>query len=488
MFVRSNWGILKLDQLGSVRTAPATNLAALMPLSPIAEKMQQNGGLMHNDFQFNHSLRDFCMLIEFSVTNFRSIRERQTLSMVAAPRLQKKANVFRPIAVGEKLPELLKVAAIFGPNASGKSNLIRALRAVSQIATAKPGESNMLPVDPFRFDVALLSEPSRFGLHFIYKGLRYQFDLAATKERIIDEKLTSFPSGKETLIYERTHVEEGADQYHFGALEGGADLHETWRKLTGATTLFIAQAVANSSEELNQLRRPFEWIQGGMLIMEDGMATLAEATQRLVAQGHATGVSSFLQEVDVPITAMRVEPHPEAASNRLADFANMNKLLKKSNVKGKTIITHRTALGEAEFGFDEESKGTQGLIGFWLPWNLVTSENPIFELIVVDELDSSLHPEIVANLVKKYLECPTPAQLIFSTHDTHLMNTKLLRRDQYWLTERDMNGATQLRSIHDFDGREGEDVEKRYYEGKYRSLPLLRKSPLLRQSAQRHED
>jgi AAA15 family ATPase/GTPase len=94
----------------------------------------------------------------------------------------------------------------------------------------------------------------------------------------------------------------------------------------------------------------------------------------------------------------------------------------------------------------------------------------------VDELDSSLHPKIVATLVEKHINSKTSSQLIFTTHDTHLMDTKLLRRDQFWITERDMNGATQLRSIHDFQGRESEDIEKRYYEGRYRGLPFVKRS------------
>ena len=139
------------------------------------------------------------------------------------------------------------------------------------------------------------------------------------------------------------------------------------------------------------------------------------------------------------------------------------------------MFTHKTALGEADLSFQEESEGTQNLVGFWLPWStrdLSPDEDRC--ILAVDELDSSLHPTIVANLVKRHLEAEVPSQLIFTTHDTHLMDSGLLRRDQVWITERDENGATQLRSIHDFEGREGEDLEKRYYEGRYRGLPLVR--------------
>lgn len=95
------------------------------------------------------------------------------------------------------------------------------------------------------------------------------------------------------------------------------------------------------------------------------------------------------------------------------------------------------------------------------------------KILVVDELDSSLHPKIVELLIEKHCDSENVSQLIFTSHNTHLMDSKLMRRDQIWLTERDVNGATQLRSVHDFEGREGEDIEKRYYAGRYRALPIL---------------
>ncbi|GAB0063697.1 hypothetical protein IBA8401_47290 [Pseudomonas syringae] len=146
-------------------------------------------------------------------------------------------------------------------------------------------------------------------------------------------------------------------------------------------------------------------------------------------------------------------------------------LQSKKNVR--TILTHETALGKAEFDFSEESGGTKNLMGFWVPWVLLTMKNSD-SLLMVDELDSSLHPKIVEDLVKRHVESKSNSQLIFTTHDTHLMNTKKMRRDQFWVTERDANGATILRSVHDYEGREGENIEKRYYEGRYRGLPILR--------------
>lgn len=244
------------------------------------------------------------MLIEFSVSNFRSFREKQTFSMVAAPRLRKRGNVFKPDVKGEKLPELLKVAAIYGPNASGKSNLMRALSVVTQIANVRPSASRKdLPVKSFRFDPLLVDQPSRIELHFIQAGQRYEFELAATKDRIIEERLVAFPKGKEVLLYDRHFSSEG-DEYTFGEqLEGGDELHEAWKNLTGPQTLFISQAVANSSEKLTQLTVPFTWLQNGVSVVSDDMRMWTKTSRDLAEEypKFALEITSFLQEVDVPV-------------------------------------------------------------------------------------------------------------------------------------------------------------------------------------------
>jgi predicted ATPase len=422
------------------------------------------------------------MLIEFSVQNFRSFRTRQSLSMVAAPRLQMLENIFEP-DLDEDFPSLLKAAAIYGPNASGKSTLIEAMRAVTVIAgrQSEP-KRRTLPVDAFRFDPALAKAPSLFEIHFVCQRLRYQFKLSVTKERIEEESLFSFPKGKQTLLYARRHS-DGRDAYEYGSqLEGGGLLHETWSKLTGPDRLFLTQAAANSSEELNQLRIPFDWITSGMLIISaqsQSLRTFVNVFQE-IAQERPDGLerlTAFIRDLDIPVTNLKFEPvasdqsrpsEEEGATGRLA-LEHVNRR------RGRPIFTHRTALGEAVFNFDEESTGTQNLMGFYVPWMLLQSAGLTeFRTLIVDELDASLHPNIVAELIRRHLHGIARSQLIFTTHDTHLMDADLFRRDQFWLTERDADGATQLRSIHDFEGRQSEDLEKRYYEGRYRGLPIVR--------------
>ncbi|HEY4293407.1 ATP-binding protein [Luteibacter sp.] len=409
------------------------------------------------------------MLIEFSVANFRSFRERQTFQMTAAPRLGKKENAFSPDVAGEKLPQLLKVGAIYGGNASGKTNFIKALGVIFRLAKLRPdAKARNLPVEPFRFDTSLANEPSTFEVHFLRDGIRYQFNVGATRERIVHEALRAFPRGKETLLYTRNYL-QAADEYVFGeSFEGEVGVRDVWRRLTGPQSLFISQAVANSSEDLRQLRTPHSWLSSGAFVLDDGpkqLGVLAEVQtddswSEDMSDSWNEGMSTYLQDIDVPVTNIRWEASESKKGRR-------------------AILTHRTRLGEADFELSEESNGTRNLIGFWTLWNVLigaAGKSPEkFGLIIVDELDASLHPEIVEHLVSRHISSDSTTQLIFTTHDTHLMSTRLLRRDQLWVADRNSDGATRLTSIHSYEGREGEDVEKRYFEGRYRGLPVRRR-------------
>jgi AAA domain, putative AbiEii toxin, Type IV TA system len=411
------------------------------------------------------------MLIEFSVSNFRSFRERQTLSMVAAPRLRKRENTLPAPTRTETFPDLLRVAAIYGPNAAGKSNFVQALDAVRLIARNEPSAlPARLLVWPFRFDTALRDAPSRFEIHFIEEGLRYSMEVAATAQRIVEERLTVYPRGKAQLLYERQRTGE-TETYKFGdELEGGSDLHETWRKSTAPDVLFLSRAVANSNEELGQLRHPLRWLTRTLHVILGGLTGWQDSVQSLLAEhpSMTDEVVELLKDVDVPVSRIRSELLETADTNSLG-FGT-------TEPRRRTTLTHQTALGMAEFDLSEESEGTKNLIGFWLPWGLFQDApaSSATDVMIVDEFDSSLHPSIVASLVKRHISSKLAKQLIFTTHDTHLMDAKLLRRDQIWMVERDANGATQLFSIHDVKGRGEEDIEKRYFEGRYRGLPVLR--------------
>ncbi|WP_278443787.1 AAA family ATPase [Pseudomonas oryzihabitans] len=410
------------------------------------------------------------MLIQFSVTNFRSFREKQTFSMVAASRAGKKNNTFIPNVVGEKFPALLKVAAIYGPNASGKSSLAAAFSTLQKCARLKGDEP--LPFRPFKFDRDLLDKPSEIEVDFIANRTRYTFYLAATEERIHAEHLHTYKNGKQLTIYKRDLI-QGKEVYQFPNLEGEDLIHSAWRKLTNPKTLFLRQAHLNSSDELDQLLHPYLWLDQKIPSTSNHQMDGWSAASKSVgirSETYASNLSGFLRSIDVPIQSIKFEISGVQKAADIKEISHED--LQTEFTKIKTTLVHKTALGEADFDYSEESDGTKNLLGFWLPLSIL-GENSTINCLIVDELDSSLHPSIVEMLVKRHISNSENAQIIFTTHDTHLMNSELLRRDQIWLTERDRFGATQLRSVYEFEGREGENIEKRYFEGRYRSLPIL---------------
>lgn len=421
------------------------------------------------------------MLIEFSVSNYKSFRDRQTLSMVASPRLGKRENVITPRVKGEKLPNLLKVAAIYGPNASGKSSLLKAIDFVRDVYTKSHHRPDKkFTADHFRFDVNLKEKPSNFEYHFIQKGMRYQYLVSANQDRIVLEELTAFPRGKEELLFKRELIND-KETYEFGhTLEGGKQVHEAWRKTTSPRSLYLAQAAQNSSEDMTQLRIPFSWFDDSLLVIDQNRLQMwSRASRKILAviPDTAESLSNFLADVDIPISSISItardESHEDVLNKTLVDAEDLDEFDKET----KTTLSHKSALGEADFDFKEESEGTRNLIGFWLPWaTLAIRGNKKDDnlTLIIDELDSSLHPQIVANIIKRHIKFTHQSQLIFTTHDTHLMKSKILRRDQFWITERDKNAATRLFSIYDFEGREGEDLERRYFAGRYRGLPLTK--------------
>ncbi|GAB7527947.1 ATP-binding protein [Pseudomonas sp. 3A(2025)] len=415
------------------------------------------------------------MLIEFSVTNYKSFRDRQTLSMVAAPRLGKKKNTFKPELDGENFPALLKVAAIYGSNASGKSSLAAAINFVPKMILHRTPDDE-IPVSPFRFDSELMQAPSRFEYNFISEGVRYEYLVSATCERITYESLVVYPKGKALVLYSRKYSIEEGEVYVFGSgLEGNSILHEAWRDLTGPGNLFLYSVGLHSSESFNQITAAYRWFKSRYVyIGQDGMRNWSMLTRSHLQKYPEMNedLERFLFDLDVPITKIDFEKIPNPARQTDDGSKAPRGHWAMADKEFKTRLTHTTALGSAEFGIEEESGGTQNLMGFWLPWKWLTATSP--RLVVVDEFDSSLHPKIVERLISKLLDEDGEGQLLFTTHDTHLMNTKILRRDQYWITDRDINGATNLFSIHDFEGRDSEDVEKRYFEGRYRGLPVLK--------------
>jgi hypothetical protein len=227
------------------------------------------------------------MLIQFTVSNYRSFREPQTLSMIASKALKRKRaeNTFSPETQEKGVPDLLRCASVFGPNASGKSNLIRALEFVEGMVMSSAQADSEEPIDvqPFRLNVETLKEDSIFEVEFIEANIRYQFGFTVNRERITSEWLISYPRARPQELYRRRFDKDAQrDEYDFGnQLEGGR-LRRDWAAQTGAKTLYISRVVQASSQEFQQLRIPFKWFSRRLRVSPTGTAIFnGQSTSKL---------------------------------------------------------------------------------------------------------------------------------------------------------------------------------------------------------------
>jgi AAA15 family ATPase/GTPase len=421
------------------------------------------------------------MLIQFTVSNYRSFREPQTLSMAASKALRKKRteNTFSPDTTEKGLPDLLRCAAVFGPNASGKSNLIKALQFVERMVmrSANADAEELIDVQPFLLNEVTSKEDSSFEVEFIEDGVRYQFGFTANQERITSEWLISYPRARPQELYRR-QFDRGTerDEYIYGnQLEGGR-LRRDWAAQTGAKTLYISRVVQASSEDFQQLRLPFRWFTRRLRVSPTGSGVFsAGGTSRLCESlDGRTKVINFLNGFDIPIVDIEVtkQPFDVEEMSRIFTKEAFEKFFTGSNLdKREPIFYHRTDDGSTvKFSVEDESSGTMSLFGFASKWIDAIEKDLI---LVIDELDSSLHPLVVWELIRMLSETNSKAQLIFTTHDATVMRSKLLRRDQVFFVASDRKRATQLYSLYDFKGREDEAFEDRYLQGRYGATPIL---------------
>jgi hypothetical protein len=420
------------------------------------------------------------MLIEFSVTNFRSIAGTQTFSFVADESKQDgDKQVFVPSG-SEYVAKLnlLKTAAVYGANAAGKSNVIKAMSVMKRVISqsAKSGQrGDELPVAPFKLDADLAKAPSEFEAVFIADGVRYQYGFSASASRIFEEWLFAYPKGRPQNWFNRAwDAESKTYQWSFGT--GLLGEKQVWKNATRENALFLSTAVQLNSE---QLKPVFDWFDDHLrMIGVNGFPPVFSA-EYCFKSGGLHEVLNFLKQGDVGIDDLEVkadafnpEALPEDMPQALRDML-LNEMQGKEVYEIQTM--HRSAQGDMiPFILDDESTGTQKLFAFAGPW-LDTLKNGY--VLFVDELHDNLHPKLVQYLVELFHDAktnPRNAQLFFTTHETSILNQSVFRRDQVWFCEKDERSATQLFPLTDFSPRKNRDnLEAAYLSGRYGAVPFI---------------
>lgn len=413
------------------------------------------------------------MLVEFRVKNFRSLRDEQVLSLVAS-RDKTLADTHTVETGLSAVPRVLRSAVIYGANASGKSNLVRALQYMREVVRQSAGlpPDHTFTVQPFRLDADSEREPIQFEATFILEGIRYQYGFAMTQQRVVAEHLLVYKAFKPQRWFERRFDEgTGKDTYSFGAgLKGSRSV---WERATRPNALFLSVAVQLNSEVL---RPVFDWFAGGLVVFNEHAPVNPKFTiQTLQQPGGRRQIRDFLAAADISIADIEVITRKGPGQFVQFDALGGVREVHTQEVEEHELrFAHVTDRGRASFGLTDESGGTRILLFLAGPLLDILRTG---RTLVVDELDTSLHTLLVRELVRLFHrpEVNTGgAQLIFTTHDTSLLDApELFRRDQVWLVEKDVHQASALVALSEFSPRKHEALERGYLMGRYGGIPFF---------------
>ncbi len=427
------------------------------------------------------------MLVRFSVENYLSFRDKTTFSMLASKEERHAESVPRIEKYGIGI---LPLAAIYGGNASGKTNLIQAIEFAREFILEGSRVDAQIPVLGFLLDDRMADQPSRFAYEMLLGKTIYEFSFAVTRARVVEEKLVKINRVHERVLYER----EDNDIYLHPSLSKNGDdaqfLDFIFRG-TRANQLFLTNAI---SQNVDTFRQVYDWFKDSLKVIPtdacygrlerlDKDAEMFAAVNKLLPLLDTgvtrIGVEKFSLD-HFPLVLKRIWEERLNSGEESITERVLGDILQISREEGRLIgrrwaSYHEKAGGEeVSFSMYVESAGTQWLINL-LPALHMLAEERSGLTIIIDELDRSLHTLLTQRLIEHYNEtcsAATRSQLIFSTHDVLLMDDDLLRRDEMWLMERDAAGASNLSAISDFkDIEEDKDVSGDYLFGRYGGVP-----------------
>ncbi|MCQ3807228.1 MAG: ATP-binding protein [Acidimicrobiaceae bacterium] len=429
----------------------------------------------------NESDPSLSVLLSFRAENVRSFRDELHLSLLAKPMAE--PQYVRQIRwrQGGSPRSVLCASGVFGANASGKSNLLEAMddmrhHVLHSFRSGAPG--GRIPRWPFRLDQQSIGEPSRYEVDIVLDGVQHEYGYVIEDERVVEEWAYHRPKGRSAMLFHRE-----SDTVEFGAIDKARS--RASRDILRSNALYLSTAATAAHPQLTPLRdwfahnmsyahaasRPWRQVLTAEMLDEDRSRRdvlellwaadlgIADAKKRLpdpVMQERWQRALQILDgSEDEPLDSGRLE---------MEELASVN-------------LIHSGSSRDVEFEANEESLGTLVWFGLVGPVLQVLATGSV---LLVDELDVSLHPDLVRRIVQLFQERetnPKAAQLVFNSHDPALMGDsaggRLLGRDQIWFTEKLNDGRTQLFPLAELGPRKNEAVAKRYMEGRYGARPIL---------------
>jgi AAA15 family ATPase/GTPase len=428
------------------------------------------------------------MLISFTIENWMSFRNPAKFSMIASRERQHNERVPK---IAKYSARILPIAAIYGGNASGKTNLFKALNFAQRLVVRGTQPKEIIPIESFCLDSERTSYPSSFSFELLIDETIYEFSFSVTKSKVIEEKLVEISSTTEKVLYHRQNEEINFDV----SLDKDKYLHFAF-KGTRDNQLFLTNSV---SQKVKTFAPIYEWFDDSLELIApdsrfapferfiDDKDPLHHKMGEMLAQ-FDTGITQLGSE-DIPFNRLdlpdgvkaEISQHiTEDSGVKLAN--NDDRVIierKDENLIVKKLVTyHSKRDGEnVKFDIKNESDGSRRVIDL-LPAFLSISAAKSKKVYIVDELDRNLHTLLTRKLIELYLQScseTSRAQMLFTTHDVLLMDQSLLRRDEMWVTERNRYGESGLISFNEYkDIRYDKDIRKSYLLGRMGGIPRLR--------------
>lgn len=426
------------------------------------------------------------MLIEFRFKNYRSFRDEAVLSMEAVG-----LGSFKKSLIEQNNMKLLPGAAIYGKNGGGKSNVIRAFwLGVQFIRNAQriQHEKAAVPVVPFLLNDYSLNEPTEFSFDYIEDGVKYWYSFAATREKIIKESLYHAPKGQKALVFSRK-------------LQKFSFTEEKARRKLISETVAENQLFFSIACTMNDAAcaRAMKWFREAIFFSRDYTDIPKQLLEYSGDSNMLNAISDYAKTADFGIEEMQFEIEnkeiegtidfpeniPEGMKTALSSFIqtlsetsnNSEGKLKMCQIKAQS--KHKGVLENGDTGLfnlelEDESDGTRKLMSLAPAIESVLEKGGV---LLVDEIERELHPMLVNFIIAKFQSKnsnPNGAQIIFTTHNTELMNMEFMRKDQIYFADKNREeGSSELYSVTDFTTKTADNIRKGYLAGKYGATPEL---------------
>jgi len=434
------------------------------------------------------------MLIRFTIENFLSFGKKTEFRGFATREMHHRDRTAAGPLPGLKI---LPIAAIYGPNASGKTNLFKALQLVQELVVQGTRAGENISVQPFRLKRARLSQPSRFSLEFLAAGKVYLYEFAATGGEIVEESLTEIRVASAQMVFSR---KTGASEpnFNFGpALNVTNDKELQFLEFVGKGTrsnqLFLHEGL---DRDVKQLKPVVDWFRRTLLLIDPrsehaalGLHMHAQERFRQFCTNAIQNIGAGIESLGTEVVTLEEAALPDVLKEKIrAQITDENGML-ISAPKGqryyvarfrgeirvaKVVSFHAGSDGKpVRFEIPEESDGTQRFIDLLPALHELGSEESE-KVVFVDELDRSFHSGLTRTIIESFLfewEPNSRAQLIFTTHDATLIDQELFRRDELWLVEKNQAGQTELKAVSDYQVRSDKRLMNDYLQGRFGAVP-----------------